>query len=139
MPGDPFQIASQPDAFLRHRVTCAAARPLLSWLLQLPTYRALLKQTQLAPRERSFEIRALDALDIRPTCAPAEVALIPTHGPLVIAANHPHGAADGLVLASLVRRTRPDVRILANHLSLRPWNWAGRLFAGNTRRITPHC
>ena len=116
MPDDPFQIARRPHALLRHRVTCAAARPLLSWLLQLPTYRALLKQTQLTPRDRSFEIRALDALDISPTCAPADVALIPKHGPVVIAANHPRGAADGLVLASLVRRTRPDVRILANHL-----------------------
>ncbi|MEP7307458.1 MAG: lysophospholipid acyltransferase family protein [Acidobacteriota bacterium] len=116
MPGDPFEISSLPDASLRRRVTCAAAKPLLSWLLQWPRYRALLQQTRLAPRDRSFEMRALDALDIRPTCAPADAALIPTHGPLVIAANHPHGAADGLVLASLVRRRRSDARILANHL-----------------------
>jgi putative hemolysin len=31
-------------------------------------------------------------------------------------ANHPHGALDGLVLAALLRRVRPDIRVLANYL-----------------------
>ena len=64
----------------------------------------------------AFDVRALDALDIRPDCSPADVASIPKHGPLVIAANHPHGVVDGLLLASVIRRARPDVRIMANHL-----------------------
>jgi putative hemolysin len=38
---------------------------------------------------------------------------------LVVVANHPHGALDGLVLASLIRRIRPDVRLLANRLLAR--------------------
>src|SRR5262249_43232041 len=37
-------------------------------------------------------------------------------GPVVIAANHPHGAVDGLLLVDLVRRVRPDVRVLANRI-----------------------
>src|SRR5262249_12880069 len=41
---------------------------------------------------------------------------IPASGPIVIAANHPHGALDGLLLLDLVRRVRPDVRLLANRL-----------------------
>ena len=116
MPGDPFQIQSLPNAPAPHRVALAATRPFFSWLLQLPSYRALLEQIRLAPRDVPFEIRALAALDTRTTCSPADMAFIPKHGPLVLAANHPHGAIDGLVLASLVRRSRPDVRILANHL-----------------------
>jgi putative hemolysin len=40
-------------------------------------------------------------------------------GPLIVVANHPFGALDGLVLASLVARERPDVRLLANHLLMR--------------------
>ncbi|MEP7309103.1 MAG: GNAT family N-acyltransferase [Acidobacteriota bacterium] len=116
MPGDPFQIQSLPSAPLLHRAALGAARPLVSWLLRAPTCRALLQQSQHVPGGAPFETRALDALGIRPACSMADVASIPTHGPLVVAANHPHGAVDGLVLASLVRRARPDVRILANHL-----------------------
>src|SRR5205814_9814130 len=52
----------------------------------------------------------------RPTTSHAAGASVPSTGPLVIAANHPHGALDGLVLASVVRRVRADVRILTNHL-----------------------
>jgi putative hemolysin len=45
----------------------------------------------------------------------------PLHGsgPLIVVANHPLGALDGLVLASLVARGRPDVRLLANRLLMR--------------------
>jgi putative hemolysin len=115
MPGDPFQIESLPHTPLR-RAAIAAARPFLSWLLRLDDCRAVYQHTQRAPIDTPFEIRALDALDIRPVCPPADVASIPAHGPLLIAANHPHGAVDGLVLASVIRQARPDVRVLANHL-----------------------
>jgi putative hemolysin len=114
MPGDPFQLDGLPGTPLR-RAALAAARPFLSWLLQLRTYRALYGQAQ-AAREMSFERRALETLDIQPIVSPRDVGLIPSRGPLVIAANHPHGALDGLVLASVLRDARPDVRILANHL-----------------------
>ena len=46
----------------------------------------------------------------------ADAAAIPSRGPLVIASNHPHGALDGLALASVLRAVRPDIRILTNHL-----------------------
>ena len=41
---------------------------------------------------------------------------IPDGGPLLVAANHPTGALDGLVLAEAIRQVRPDVRILTNYL-----------------------
>ena len=116
MPGDPFQI-DLPDTPLR-RAALAAARPFLSWLLELRTYRTLYAQVQAAPH-MSFERRALETLDIHPIVSPGDFALIPDRGPLVIAANHPHGALDGLLPASVVRQARPDVRLLANHLLAR--------------------
>jgi putative hemolysin len=114
MPGDPFQVEVLPRAPLR-RAALAVARPFLSWLLQLRTYRVLYLQAQAVP-DRSFERRALESLDIRPILSPPDFDLIPERGPLVVAANHPHGALDGLLLASVLRQARPDVRILANHL-----------------------
>ena len=114
MPGDPFQIDSLSPAPLRRAAT-AAARPLLSWLFGLRTYRTLYEQTQ-SNRAEPFERRALEALDIRPRVSDEDAALIPTGGPVLIVSNHPHGALDGLLLASVVRRSRSDVRILTNHL-----------------------
>jgi putative hemolysin len=114
MPGDPFDINVLPMAPMP-RAALTAARPVLSWLLQLPEYRALYGRTR-AAAEGPFESRALDALEIRPAVADADVSLIPARGPLLVAANHPHGMLDGLVLMTIVRRVRADVRILTNHL-----------------------
>lgn len=41
---------------------------------------------------------------------------VPRTGPAVVAANHPFGAVEGLVLAHVLRRVRPDVRILVNRV-----------------------
>src|SRR5205823_3976115 len=115
MPGDPFQIESLPDAFL-HSAALAVARPLLSWVLRLRTYRSIYEQISAGPFDTRFETRALAALDIRPIFASGDAASTPIRGPLVIASNHPHGALDGLALASVLRDIRPDIRILTNHL-----------------------
>jgi putative hemolysin len=114
MPADPFQIepfAAQASM----RAATFLARPLLTWLLQLQTYRQLYADAQRRP-PGPFEQRALNALDIRAHCAIDQEALIPSTGPLIVACNHPHGAVDGLLLASVIRRRRPDVRVLTNFL-----------------------
>jgi putative hemolysin len=113
MPGDPFQIDSPPTT--PYRAAIAAARPLLSWLLGLRTYRALYERTQ-SNRDAPFECRAMKALDVEPHISDTELDLIPLNGPLLVASNHPHGALDGLLLASIVGRKRSDVRVLTNHL-----------------------
>jgi putative hemolysin len=39
---------------------------------------------------------------------------IPSHGRVIIVANHPIGTLDGLALLNLVRKVRPDVKVVAN-------------------------
>ncbi len=41
---------------------------------------------------------------------------IPASGPLVIAANHPFGALEGIVMAQTFLKARPDLRIMANFM-----------------------
>jgi putative hemolysin len=47
---------------------------------------------------------------------PSALARIPTSGPLVVVANHPFGGIEGLILAAILERVRPDVRVMANYI-----------------------
>ena len=60
--------------------------------------------------------RALDELGIVLDSHPGDLERIPASGPVVVVANHPFGAIDGLALLALVGRARPDVKVLANHM-----------------------
>src|SRR6185295_12716515 len=62
----------------------------------------------------SFARRALKVLNVNVVICDAELAHLPQSGPLIVVANHPHGALDGLVLATALERLRSDVRLLAN-------------------------
>jgi putative hemolysin len=61
-----------------------------------------------------FADRALATLDV--SLQPTGVDRIPLRGPLVVVANHPTGALDGLALLSLMQRRRADVKLVANDL-----------------------
>jgi putative hemolysin len=59
-----------------------------------------------------FVSQALRTLDIR-----ADVdglVRLPRNGGVIITANHPTGAMDGLLVLDAIRRVRPDVRVLGN-------------------------
>jgi putative hemolysin len=46
----------------------------------------------------------------------ADLKNVPTEGPCVVFANHPFGMLDGIIMAALLLRLRPDVKMLANQL-----------------------
>lgn len=62
----------------------------------------------------AFLRQVLDALQIRIDVDTDLLAQIPASGPVVVVANHPFGAIEGVILAALLRRVRSDVLILAN-------------------------
>lgn len=105
---DPFRIDQIPAAF-RWPVEAALA---------IPALRRIYRRVRDAEHDslEEFETRVLRALDVSPRATDADLMAIPARGGAVIAANHPHGALDGLLLLDLVRRVRPDVRVLANRL-----------------------
>ena len=76
--------------------------------------------------ERRFHDRALAALGVACEAA-GGLDDIPLSGPLIVAANHPTGALDGLTLLSLIARRRSDVKILANRWLARVTPLAGDL------------
>ena len=110
---DPFALDDVPEP----------ARPFTSWLLRLPEYRRLYRSIasakDLDASARPFERRVLDALGITIDLSASQLDCLSSQGPLIIAANHPHGLLDGLVLLSICRPFRPDVRVVTNHLLAR--------------------
>jgi putative hemolysin len=117
MQDDPFRLDTLPLAPL-HRAALAAARPLLERVLGLEDCRTEYRRIQ-ELSGAPFIDRALHALDIAPIWTEEELERIPAQGPLIVAANHPHGVLDGLLLDSLLRRVRPDVRLVVNHMLAR--------------------
>ena len=77
----------------------------------------LYAQASLRPETHVVD-RMLGALDVSIE-AQGDLRPLRDSGPLIVVANHPLGALDGLVLASLVARERHDVRLLANRLLMR--------------------
>ncbi|EJH61209.1 acyltransferase family protein [Vibrio cholerae HE-45] len=58
----------------------------------------------------------LEALNVHYQVDRGRVEQIPIQGPVVIVANHPLGAIEGVILADLVGQVRKDVKVLANQL-----------------------
>jgi putative hemolysin len=63
-----------------------------------------------------FIERMLDHLDFTYKVSMNELENIPTSGRVVIIANHPLGILDALSLLHMVKKIRPDVKIVANDL-----------------------
>ena len=60
--------------------------------------------------------RMLELLGVDYHVAAGELERIPRSGPVVVTANHPFGLLDGAILAAILTRARPDVRILTNSM-----------------------
>lgn len=82
-------------------------------LLQIDRLEALYTR---ARAQTGFMRRVLDDLDVRVDVTSADVEKIPATGPVVVLSNHPFGILDGVMLADLLTRARPDVRILTNQM-----------------------
>jgi len=76
-----------------------------------------------------FLQQALDCLRVRFTLNSEALDHFPEHGPVIVVANHPFGAIDGMILTLLVYRLRRDVRILGNYFLARIPGISDLLFA----------
>lgn len=68
------------------------------------------------PHGQAFWKQALDVMGIDIETPDEEINRIPSTGPVIVTANHPHGLVDGMVLAETIGRVRPDYKILTRSL-----------------------
>lgn len=61
-----------------------------------------------------FIDEVFDHLNFSYTILNRDYSRIPNQGKLIVVANHPLGALDGLALLKLIKSVRPDVKIVAN-------------------------
>jgi putative hemolysin len=92
-----------------------ALKPPLEKLLALDFLNRKYREIMVSPEEGPFLEKALKAMNIQYALTDEELERIPASGPLVVVANHPFGALEGLVMASILLRKRRDVKIMANH------------------------
>lgn len=90
----------------------------IEWLTAKITLLRLIRDFEKsgAPFGSPFWPKAIKHMGIRLDTPAAEVARIPKTGPLVVVANHPHGLVDGMIMAELINRVRPDFKILTRSL-----------------------
>ena len=92
------------------------SRKALGFILNLKELDKIYDQIRANPADMNFLDKFLDALNIRYTVPSHELSRIPREGPVVVVANHPFGALDGIILYNVLKTIRPDTTVMANYL-----------------------
>ncbi len=84
--------------------------------LGLRPLRDLYERARTAADGASFFTRILEELEVKYDVSDVDLSRIPRTGPVIVVANHPFGAIEGIVLGEMLRKVRPDVKLMANYL-----------------------
>ncbi len=91
-------------------------RPALERALRFRAMNRIYREIHSRPDERHFSDRTLDALGVRLNFTLGDLSRIPATGPVVLIGNHPIGGIDGLAMLAIMRRIRPDSRMIGNYM-----------------------
>ena len=112
MPSDQLHTEQTPPEVLSR---VADFPGLAAKLAPVGKVRELYRRAQRSPE--GFRLEALlSEMRVGLRVDAADQARIPATGPVVVVANHPYGMLDGAILAVLLTRIRPDVKVLTNQL-----------------------
>ena len=116
---DPPRIFEMPVHKFRTRVLRFFIRLIkrpLEWISGLRELDRAYARTCKMPEQIPFCDRVLQAVGVRVKYLTEDLERVPKEGPVVVVANHPFGGVEGIILLSLLKRLRPDVKAMANYL-----------------------
>lgn len=105
---------AQPEV-LAHVAGFPRIPALAEKLIPVEKVRELYRRVQRSPEGFGLE-NLLAEMRVELRVDTADAARIPAQGPVVVVANHPFGMLDGAMLAVLLTRVRPDVKVMTNYL-----------------------
>ena len=70
---------------------------------------------QRSGEEPDFNAAILKGMNLHVELDEADLANIPKEGPVILVSNHPFGGIEGVVLLDILRRARPDFKVMANY------------------------
>lgn len=97
----------------------ASVSPLIGMPLGLRKLSTIYSKASEGKTPCDFAQRALDALDVTVNIEGESLESIPSTGPVLLTANHPFGAVEGIAMAAIFARVRPDLKILVNNILFR--------------------
>jgi putative hemolysin len=115
MPSDQLHGEETRAEVLSHVAGFAGMPALAEKFLAVDKVRELYRRVQRSPEGFGLE-SLLAAMRVELRVNQADTARIPATGPVVVVANHPFGMLDGAMLAVLLTRVRPDVKVMTNFL-----------------------
>ena len=118
------RIRPRPDVFsLPLPFASRAANAVASWVTRplekacgLRALGGIYASLPEAATPHEFCTMALEKLGVTVRISDEDLARIPKTGPVLLVANHPFGAIEGIVLGRLLGDVRPDFRLMANFL-----------------------
>ena len=94
--------------------TLKFVEPVLNRVTGMSKIRKMYESKLQGKREDEFIDGVMNELNVRFDLKKEELERIPQEGPVIVVANHPFGAHDAILLASLLRQVRTDYKIMAN-------------------------
>ena len=73
------------------------------------------RELQASGKQPAFIPAVLEGMRIRVDLDEADLDNIPKTGPVIVVSNHPFGGIEGVVLLDILRRARPDFKVMANY------------------------
>jgi putative hemolysin len=113
MPSNQLHERERADVLARI-AKFAGIAPMAQKFIPAEKVRELYDSVRLSPEGLGLE-NLLSALHVQLRVGDADVARIPSTGPIMVVANHPFGMLDAAVLAVLLTRVRPDVKVMTNY------------------------